>query len=106
MWSTHTSFAEASLLNEPDSVSAVRDSKLGDIIVKFVNLLTVNVQASLQLKYISLEGCTITKTVLSGKPDDKQARPVSSEIKLKNDDRYKMPAYSFTVIRIAASTGE
>jgi len=106
MLATHPSFAETSLLNEPDSVSAVHDSKSGDIIVKLVNLLPVSVHASLQLKNISLEGCDITKTILSGKPDDKQVRTVSSEIELKNEDRDEMPAYSFTVIRITVSTGE
>ena len=59
-------------------VSVVRDGKTGDMIVKLVNLLPVAVNAQVELP--SLEGMdtTAVKTVLAGKPTDKQARPVSA----------------------------
>ena len=78
----------------------------GDIIIKLVNLLPVAIHCLLKLKDIILEGCSITKTVLNGEPDDEQVQPVSSKIELKEDDTFEMPAYSFSVIRIAAAAGK
>ena len=60
--------------------SVVRDSKTGDWIVKLVNLLPV----------------------LSGKPTDKNARPVKKDVSVTELSQYEMPAYSLSVIRIKA----
>ncbi len=81
-------------------VSVVRDGKTGDMIVKLVNLLPVAVNAQIELP--SLEGMdtTAVKTVLAGKPTDKQARPVSGTMKVSEKFGYELPGYSFTVIRI------
>lgn len=81
-------------------VSVVRDGKTGDMIVKLVNLLPVAVNAQVELP--SLEGMdtTAVKTVLAGKPTDKQARPVSGTMEVSEKFGYELPAYSFTVIRI------
>ncbi|MBO5506918.1 MAG: carbohydrate binding domain-containing protein [Bacteroides sp.] len=81
-------------------VSVVRDGKTGDMIVKLVNLLPVAVNAQIELP--SLEGMdtTAVKTVLAGKPTDKQARPVSGTMEVSEKFGYELPAYSFTVIRI------
>ncbi len=81
-------------------VSVVRDGKTGDMIVKLVNLLPVAVNAQVELP--SLEGMdtTAVKTVLAGKPSDKQARPVSGTMEVSEKFGYELPAYSFTVIRI------
>jgi len=82
------------------AVSVVRDGKTGDMIVKLVNLLPVGVNANVELP--SLEGMNTTamKTVLTGKPTDKQARPVSGTIEVGEKFAHELPAYSFTVIRI------
>ena len=82
------------------AVSVVRDGKTGDMIVKLVNLLPVGVNANVELP--SLEGMNTTamKTVLTGKPTDKQARPVSGTMEVSQKFAYELPAYSFTVIRI------
>ena len=81
-------------------VSVVRDGKTGDMIVKLVNLLPVAVNAQVELP--SLEGMdtTAVKTVLAGKPTDKQTRPVSGTMEVSEKFGYELPAYSFTVIRI------
>lgn len=81
-------------------VSVVRDGKTGDMIVKLVNLLPVAVNAQVELP--SLEGMdtTAVKTVLAGKPTDKQARPVSGTMEVSEKFGYELPTYSFTVIRI------
>ena len=81
-------------------VSVVRDGKTGDMIVKLVNLLPVAVNAQVELP--SLEGMdtTAVKTVLAGKPTDKQVRPVSGTMEVSEKFGYELPAYSFTVIRI------
>lgn len=81
-------------------VSVVRDGKTGDMIVKLVNLLPVAVNAQVEL--LSLEGMdtTAVKTVLAGKPTDKQVRPVSGTMEVSEKFGYELPAYSFTVIRI------
>ena len=81
-------------------VSVVRDGKTGDMIVKLVNLLPVAVNAQIELP--SLEGMdtTAVKTVLAGKPTDKQVRPVSGTMEVSEKFGYELPAYSFTVIRI------
>lgn len=81
-------------------VSVVRDGKNGDMIVKLVNLLPVAVNA--QVKLPSLEGMNTTavKTILAGKPTDKQARPVAGTMEVSEKIGYELPAYSFTVIRI------
>ncbi|WP_455673822.1 alpha-L-arabinofuranosidase C-terminal domain-containing protein [Phocaeicola sp.] len=98
--------SSVSLDNTQDAVqkriatSVVRDGKSGDLIVKLVNLLPVAVNANVELP--SLEGMSTTaiKTVLTGDPKDKQARPASSSMEVSENVSYEMPAYSFTVIRI------
>ena len=80
--------------------SVVRDSRSNDLIVKLVNLLPVPTQTSVLLKDIPVVEETATLTTLSGKPDDKQAKPVTTTIRVSNDFDIDLPAYSFTVIRI------
>ena len=65
-----------------------------------VHLLPVAVNAQVELP--SLEGMdtTAVKTVLAGKPTDKQTRPVSGTMEVSEKFGYELPAYSFTVIRI------
>ena len=87
------------------SVSAVRDSKSGDVVIKLVNLLPVDVNTKLNLNDINLAGCTIIASVLQGKPDSKIPQPHYSSLEITNDSEYKMPAYSLTVIKIS-KTGE
>ena len=85
--------------------SVVKENESGDIIVKLVNLLPVSVRSQVELDGGALIHPSAIKTVLTGDPKDKQAKPVSSGFELSgNNFSYEMPAYSFTVIRIH-STG-
>ena len=81
-------------------VSVVRDGKTGDMIVKLVNLLPVAVNAQVELPSLEGMNTTAVKTVLVGKPTDKQARPVAGTMEVSEKFGYELPAYSFTVIRI------
>jgi alpha-L-arabinofuranosidase len=77
--------------------SIVRDSKTGDVIVKLVNMLPVEVNTKLDLTGISITSPVASKTLLTGTPDDKSAKPVSDSFNM--GDNCKLPAYSFTVLR-------
>lgn len=81
--------------------SVVRDSKTGDYIIKFVNLLPVSVNTTVDLSSIGVSGANATLTVLSGRPDDKTAKPVTSTLSnVSNELKQELPAYSFVVVRI------
>ena len=79
--------------------SVVRDSKTGDWIVKLVNLLPVPVKAKVE-GLTPVENGKVVLQVLSGKPTDKNARPVKKEITMAELSQYEMPAYSLNVIRV------
>ena len=83
-------------------VSVVKDAATGDRIVKLVNLLPVEVNARVTLNGAGTVNASAVKTVLTGRPDDKTVKSVTSAFEGMEGDRfgYSMPAYSFTVIRI------
>ena len=81
--------------------SVVRDSKTGDWIVKLVNLLPVPVKAKVEGLAQTENGKAVLQ-VLSGKPTDKNARPVKKDVSVTELSQYEMPAYSLSVIRIKA----
>ena len=68
--------------------------------VKMVNLLPVSVQATIDLKGIIPENTEAVKTVLTGAPDDKNAKPEISTCKVSEDFKLELPAYSFTVVKM------
>ena len=82
------------------AVSFVRDSKTNDLIVKMVNLLPVAVHATLDLQGIRLDGNEALKTVLTGAPDDRNAKPTTSTYKVAHNFTSELPAYSLTVLRM------
>ena len=82
------------------AVSVVRDSKSNDLIVKLVNMLPVAVNTKLNLEGLGNLNPSAIRTVLTGTPDDKKARPVTDNIAVSKDFPCALPAYSFTVIRI------
>lgn len=101
--------AQATLDSEDEAVrvrvghSIVLDSKTGDYILKFVNLLPVSVKA--QANITGLKGVknkVADAMVLTGAPTDKDVKPVAKQVKVPSDGviNYEMPAYSFTVVRI------
>lgn len=82
--------------------SIVRDNKTGDVIVKLINLLPVEVHTTLNTNSIGPLNSTAVKTVLSGMPSDKEARPVVSIIdNINTNSSHTLPPYSFTVIRLS-----
>ncbi len=88
-------------------VSVVKDANTGDYIVKLVNMLPVEVSAQVKLDGATLVNPSATKTILTGDPKDRGAKPASSDFKVEgNDFSYSMPAYSFTVIRIHEGVGK
>lgn len=96
-----------SLDNQPDAVrkrvgvSVVKDKARGDYIVKLVNLLPVKVASRIRLEGVSLVDPSATKTLLTGEPQSKDAKPVTSPFEIGGEEfSYEMPPYSFTVIRI------
>ncbi|NDV82508.1 alpha-L-arabinofuranosidase [Bacteroides sp. 51] len=84
------------------ATSVVRDSKTNEVIIKMVNLLPVSVKSAVKLDHINLPETTASVALLTGKPDDKTAKPVTSTMTISNEFTYEMPAYSFVVIRAQA----
>lgn len=82
------------------AASVVRDSRTNDLIVKLVNLLPVPTQTNVVLNDIPATEGTAALITLTGKPDDKQVKPVTGTVRISNDFNIDLPAYSFTVIRI------
>lgn len=85
------------------NVSVVSDSKTGDIIVKFANLLPVTAKTTVELP--TLNGTvTAGKTVLSGKPADKKLLHQTGTTTISSNFTEELPPYSFTVLRIPATS--
>lgn len=82
--------------------SIVRDSRTGDLIVKLTNLLPVEVNIQIKLEGLSGIKPSTNQTVITGKPGDHKATPVSGTISVSNLFNVSLPAYSFTLIRLKA----
>ncbi len=80
--------------------SIVRDSKSGDVIVKLVNILPVEVNCSFDLSSLAMSMDKIIKTVFAGAPDTRNSLPVESQINPAGIQNLVIEPYSFTVIRI------
>ena len=80
--------------------SVVTDSKTGDMIIKLVNMLPVGVDAELDLGDISGYSKDAKLSLLSGDPKDSDLKPIESVTQVSDKFSYKLPAYSFSVIRI------
>lgn len=85
--------------------SSVVKAENGDLIVKLVNLLPVTAKTNVDLGDMQGYGTNAVLSVLTGKPDDKSAKPQQYTITITADSRfsYDMPAYSLSVIRIPAN---
>ncbi|MBF4472956.1 alpha-L-arabinofuranosidase C-terminal domain-containing protein [Flavobacterium sp. HJJ] len=82
------------------AISIIRDSKSSDLIVKLVNMLPIPISTSVDLKNSNLENTQAVKTVLTGEPSDKNARPTVTSCSASELAKTELPAYSFTVYRI------
>lgn len=81
--------------------SIVRDSKTGDLIIKLVNLLSVEVNTQMNLP-ADAKNKQAKAIVLSGDPDDRNAKPVEKALTASEKLAYTLPPYSFNVIRFSA----
>ncbi len=81
--------------------SIVRDSPTGDLIIKLVNLLPAAVNSQLNLP-ADAKDKQAKVTVLSGDPDDQNAKPVEKALEASDKLSYTLPPYSFSVIRFSA----
>lgn len=85
------------------AASVVHDSHSGDYIVKLVNILPVAVNAKMDLRPFLVGAADAELTILSGKPDDRTAKPVTTTVQAGEEYALELPAYSFTVLRIKGS---
>lgn len=86
-------------VNKRVATSVVRDSKTGDIILKMVNILPVEINTNVKLDGVRTAS-TATRTVLKGDPSDRTAKPVEDIISVDSNFHNTLAPYSFTVIRI------
>lgn len=78
------------------SVSLVRDSQTGNMVLKLVNLLPVSVVSDILIPNIPVQ--KTKKIVLNGTPENEAVRPQEDEIQIRENFVYDLPPYSFTVI--------
>lgn len=82
------------------AVSVVRDSETNDLILKLVNMLAVDVNTTVNLDKVGAYSPLAVRTVLTGMPDEKMARPEIDSIEVSDHFLLTLPAMSFTVLRI------
>ena len=80
--------------------SFVRNSKSKELILKIVNMLPVQVNASIDLTKFDMLNDDAIKTVLHGNPSDRNLKPVTSKTKLKDVQTMSLSPYSFTVVKM------
>jgi len=82
------------------AISVVEDSNSNHFIIKLVNLLPVEVDATIDLSGFSISEHKAVLAVLKGNPTDRNSKPVESEIKISDKLKYNLPAYSFSIIKL------
>lgn len=93
------------------SYSCVTDASSGDVIVKIASLLPVSVEADIDFTPFAMltsprETTTAQITTLCGHPTDTSVQPTVKTIDVEGQVRLTLPAYSFTVIRLASPSGD
>ena len=86
-------------------VSTVRDSKTGKVYIKMVNLLNHPVKGKLDLsslkdRFGEARSMDARLHVITGNWDEWGVLPKESDIKVKPEFDYELPAYSFSLIEI------
>ena len=100
--------ASATYSNNQDAVknriaySVVKDEKSGDVIIKLVNMLPVEVKPDITLSGVAATAGQAVRIVLQGNPTDKQLAPVETTVNLADALKLPLPPYSFSVIRTKA----
>lgn len=100
--------SEVSLDSEDEKVmkrfghSVVRDSKTGDIIVKYANLLPVEIDLNESLSKIGVSVGEAQVFEIKGSPEAADVKPTARTMEIKDGNLELMLApYSFTVVRIS-----
>ncbi len=81
--------------------SVVKDAKTGDLIIKLANLSPVEAQTAVEIPSLGGYGTKAALTVISGDPSARDLKPTTSTVEVGEKFGYTMPAYSFSVIRMA-----
>lgn len=82
--------------------SAVTDSETGDLILKLVNMLPVEVATTVAIPE-EFASAAATRTVLTGAPADDKVKPSVSQIAVNGSSLpVSLAPYSFTVLRLKA----
>ena len=82
--------------------SVVRDDRTGDLIVKTVNLLPVEVTLRIDPAQTGTAAARAEVTVLAGNPSDRQVVPETSVLPVDRLPDLRLAPYSLTVVRIPA----
>lgn len=86
-------------ITERLKASVVRDSETGDTIVKIVNLLPREVELAIDVPSIR-QDCNAVKTVLTGRPDQLDAKPLEISFKAGGKFTESIAPNSLTIIRL------
>jgi alpha-L-arabinofuranosidase len=78
----------------------VSDDASGEIVIKLVNLLPVEIKGNIGVEGVAVPGQEATLTLLSGDPSDRNARPITSSFEAGSRFGYNLPPYSLSVIRL------
>jgi alpha-L-arabinofuranosidase len=78
----------------------VSDDASGEIVIKLVNLLPVEIKGNIGVEGVAVPGQEATLTLLSGDPSDRNARPITSPLEAGSRFGYNLPPYSLSVIRL------
>ncbi len=97
--SLETDFASEAVMKRI-ACSVVSDGATGDLVVKLVNLLPTPVSVQVSVEGVAGIRPEASKTVLSGKPGDRDIQPVTTEMAVGNAFPVELPAWSLTLIRL------
>ncbi len=82
--------------------SVVKDKNTGDLIVKLVNVLPVDVKTQIQLENYSGFNGLAKQTTYSGQPHILEALPVTDNVNVSNQFSTTLPPYSLRIIRLSS----
>lgn len=81
------------------SASIVKNTKTNELFIRIVNMLPAAVTITLNSDMIPA-GASVQKTVLTGAPDDRKAKPAESTARAENNKQETLPPYSLTMWKV------
>jgi alpha-L-arabinofuranosidase len=91
--------AKEEKVRERFGVSLVEDQESGDLILKLVNLLPVDIRTEIDLDPFTVSNAG-KLIVMQGDPEDQKVTPIEHKINIAREFAHVIPACSFHVIRI------